>query len=309
MAIAARPGAHARPGAADALHAHGLRPLPAALARLDRQPGRPSGRYYPEEKHPISRVLFAVYEPACRFVLRHPKTTIARRAARRGRRPSRSTSSSATSSCRRSTRATILYMPTTLPGHLRHRGAAGCCRSQDRILKAFPEVERVFGKAGRAETSTDPAPFSMMETTVVLKPPSEWRPKERWYSSWAPEWLKALVLAARLARPHLLGRARSPRWTGRCRSPARRTPGPCRSRRASTCSRPASARRSASRSSAPTSSEIERIGARARGGPARRSRDAQRLRRARRRRLLRRLRPEARRARPLRPHGRGRRRT
>ena len=46
---------------------------------------------------------------------------------------------------------------------------------QDKILKSFPEVERVFGKAGRAETSTDPAPFSMMETTVTLKPTSEWR--------------------------------------------------------------------------------------------------------------------------------------
>jgi Cu(I)/Ag(I) efflux system membrane protein CusA/SilA len=60
---------------------------------------------------------------------------------------------------------------------------------QDRVLKSFPEVERVFGKAGRAETSTDPAPFSMMETTVILKPDSEWRTKERWYSSWAPGWL------------------------------------------------------------------------------------------------------------------------
>jgi copper/silver efflux system protein len=52
----------------------------------------------------------------------------------------------------------------------------------------------VFGKAGRAETSTDPAPFSMMETTVVLKPPSEWRSKSRWYSGAAPEWLQSLVL-------------------------------------------------------------------------------------------------------------------
>ena len=57
----------------------------------------------------------------------------------------------------------------------------------------FPEVERVFGKAGRANTSTDPAPFSMMETTVILKPESEWREKPRWYSSWAPEWLKAVL--------------------------------------------------------------------------------------------------------------------
>ena len=51
----------------------------------------------------------------------------------------------------------------------------------------------MFGKAGRAETSTDPAPFSMMETTVVLKPQAEWRHKQRWYSSWSPEWLSSLV--------------------------------------------------------------------------------------------------------------------
>ncbi|MGH7534259.1 MAG: efflux RND transporter permease subunit, partial [Gemmatimonadales bacterium] len=65
---------------------------------------------------------------------------------------------------------------------------------QDRLLRRFPEVERVHGKAGRAETPTDPAPLSMMETVVVLKPPSQWRAKPRWYSSWSPEWLKALVL-------------------------------------------------------------------------------------------------------------------
>ena len=52
----------------------------------------------------------------------------------------------------------------------------------------------MHGKAGRAETSTDPAPFSMMETVVQLKPDSEWRPKDRWYSAWAPEWLKDAVL-------------------------------------------------------------------------------------------------------------------
>jgi copper/silver efflux system protein len=65
---------------------------------------------------------------------------------------------------------------------------------QDRTLRTFPEVERVYGKAGRADTSTDPAPFSMMETTVILKPQSEWRHKEQWYSSWAPEWLKDFLL-------------------------------------------------------------------------------------------------------------------
>jgi len=65
--------------------------------------------------------------------------------------------------------------------------------TQDRVLKSFPEVERVFGKAGRAETSTDPAPFSMMETTVVLKPEEQWEAKQRWYSSWGPDWLKRLL--------------------------------------------------------------------------------------------------------------------
>ncbi len=83
---------------------------------------------------------------------------------------------------------TILYMPTTLPG-ISVTEAADLLQKQDAILKSFPEVERVFGKAGRAETATDPAPFSMMETTVILKPPNEWRAKKRWYS-WMPEFMK-----------------------------------------------------------------------------------------------------------------------
>ncbi|OGW85671.1 MAG: cation transporter [Omnitrophica bacterium RIFCSPLOWO2_01_FULL_45_10] len=68
----------------------------------------------------------------------------------------------------------ILYMPTTLPG-ISVTEAAKLMLTQDKILKSFPEVERVFGKAGRSETSTDPAPFSMMETTAILKPRSQWR--------------------------------------------------------------------------------------------------------------------------------------
>jgi Cu(I)/Ag(I) efflux system membrane protein CusA/SilA len=68
----------------------------------------------------------------------------------------------------------ILYMPTTLPG-ISVTETQKLLQVQDKILKSFPEVERVFGKAGRAETSTDPAPFSMMETTVILKPKSQWR--------------------------------------------------------------------------------------------------------------------------------------
>ncbi len=68
----------------------------------------------------------------------------------------------------------ILYMPTTLPG-ISVTEAQKLLQVQDKILKSFPEVERVFGKAGRAETSTDPAPFSMMETTVILKSREHWR--------------------------------------------------------------------------------------------------------------------------------------
>jgi Cu(I)/Ag(I) efflux system membrane protein CusA/SilA len=70
----------------------------------------------------------------------------------------------------------ILYMPTTLPG-LPSREAGWILQQMDAKLKAFPEVDRVFGKLGRADTATDPAPVEMIETTVTLKPQSEWRPE------------------------------------------------------------------------------------------------------------------------------------
>jgi Cu(I)/Ag(I) efflux system membrane protein CusA/SilA len=150
------------------------------------------GRYYPEERHPISRVLFAAYEPACRFVLRYPLATVL----------------SALLVVLSSVPAylalghefmpplnegTLLYMPTTLPG-ISVTEASRVLQVQDRILRQFPEVLSVHGKAGRAETSTDPAPFSMMETVVQLRPESQWRGKPRFYSSWAPEWLKESLL-------------------------------------------------------------------------------------------------------------------
>lgn len=69
---------------------------------------------------------------------------------------------------------TILFMPITVPG-ISIEAAKELLQLQDKILKSFPEVERVFGKAGRAETATDPAPLSMTETVVMLKPKSEWR--------------------------------------------------------------------------------------------------------------------------------------
>src|SRR6185369_9563429 len=88
---------------------------------------------------------------------------------------------------------TILYMPSTVQPGMSVAEAQKVLQLQDKILMTFPEVERVFGKAGRANTSTDPAPFTMMETTVLLKPEQQWRAKPRWYSASAPEWLKPLL--------------------------------------------------------------------------------------------------------------------
>ena len=151
------------------------------------------GTYHREENHPVSRLLFRVYDPVCRLVLQHPKTTIL----------SAIFLTLSTVPIYQKLGAefmpplhegSILYMPTTLPGV----SAAESLRIlslQDRILRSFPEVESVFGKAGRAETSTDPAPLSMMETTVVLKPESAWRKKDQFYSGWPiPEAVKNALL-------------------------------------------------------------------------------------------------------------------
>jgi Cu(I)/Ag(I) efflux system membrane protein CusA/SilA len=146
------------------------------------------GKYYPEEKHPVSRILFRIYEPACNFVLKYRKSTlicavilmlttipIYLKLGSEFMPPLNE--------------GTILYMPTTLPG-ISVTEASKLLQTQDAIIKTVPEVERVFGKAGRAESSTDPAPFSMMETTIVLKPESEWRKVQRWYF-WMPGFLQA----------------------------------------------------------------------------------------------------------------------
>src|SRR2546425_11463047 len=80
---------------------------------------------------------------------------------------------------------TILYMPITLPG-ISVTEAGKYLQIQDKLIKQFPEAQSVFGKVGKSETSTDPAPFSIVETTVVLKPEKEWRKvhQARWYSKW-----------------------------------------------------------------------------------------------------------------------------
>ena len=87
---------------------------------------------------------------------------------------------------------TLLYMPSTLPG-ISVTEAERVLETQDKIIRAFPEVESVFGKAGRAESSTDPAPYSMMETTIVLKPQDEWPKVNRWYSKSTPPRLQAIL--------------------------------------------------------------------------------------------------------------------
>lgn len=148
------------------------------------------GKYYPEERHPVSRVLFWLYERPCRMVLRWPKTTIALAIV------IVATTVPAYLQLGHEfmpplNEGTILYMPTTFPG-ISVTEAQRLMETQDRILKSFPEVVSVYGKAGRADTSTDPAPFSMMETVVVLKPMEEWRAKERFFSSW-PRPLKAVL--------------------------------------------------------------------------------------------------------------------
>jgi len=150
------------------------------------------GKMYPEEKHPISRLLFFFYEPANRFVLRFPRLVILI-AVLIVLATIPAYLQLGSEFMPPLNEGTILYMPITLPG-ISVTEAQRWLQTQDRLLMTVPEVERVFGKAGRAETSTDPAPFSMVETNVVLKPESEWRKKERWYSKWAPDWFKGIFL-------------------------------------------------------------------------------------------------------------------
>ncbi len=152
------------------------------------------GKIHSEEHHPISRPLMKIYHPVVEFVLEHKWTTIIAAVLvviltvpiffRLG-----------SEFMPPLDEGTLLYMPTTLPG-ISVTEAGKILQVQDKILKSFPEVDRVFGKAGRAETATDPAPFSMAETVVVLKPHMEWPKKQQWYSSWAPEWMQRILRRA-----------------------------------------------------------------------------------------------------------------
>lgn len=146
-----------------------------------------------EENHPISRFLFKVYGPAVDWIVDHRKKVVTIAIAmvlmtvpiyfKLG-----------SEFMPPLNEGTILYMPTTMPG-ISVTEAQNLLQKQDKILKSFPEVLSVHGKAGKANTATDPAPLSMMETVVVLKDQRQWRKKDRWYSDlpdifhWPFEWI------------------------------------------------------------------------------------------------------------------------
>lgn len=132
------------------------------------------GRILPETRNPINRALIALYRPVIRNILKVKIGAILVALAALGLSiyPLTRIGSEFMPALNE---GVILYMPTTLPG-LSITKAAELLQTQDRIIKGFPEVETVFGKAGRAATATDPAPTEMFETVIALKPESVWRP-------------------------------------------------------------------------------------------------------------------------------------
>ncbi len=131
------------------------------------------GRIVPERKNPVNRLLIWLYRPMIKLVLRAKILTILIAVGILGWSvvPATKLGSEFMPTINE---GTILYMPSTLPG-LSITKAAELLQTQDRILKSFPEVESVFGKAGRAVTATDPAPTEMFETVINLKPKDQWR--------------------------------------------------------------------------------------------------------------------------------------
>ncbi|MBN9459293.1 MAG: efflux RND transporter permease subunit [Bosea sp.] len=131
------------------------------------------GRIIPESRNPINRGLIALYRPMIRGVLGAKTLTIALALAVLALSfwPARQLGSEFMPSL---DEGTLMYMPTTLPG-ISVTKAAELLQTQNRIIRSFPEVASVYGKAGRAQTATDPAPTEMFETIINLKPKAEWR--------------------------------------------------------------------------------------------------------------------------------------
>ena len=132
------------------------------------------GRVMPEAKNPVNRFLIWIYRPIIAWVMQHRKVTILAAGL--------ATAVTVVPALRLGTEfmptlneGTLLYMPASLPG-MSITKAAELLQTQDKIIKSFPEVASVYGKAGRANTATDPAPVEMFETVINLKPQSEWRP-------------------------------------------------------------------------------------------------------------------------------------
>jgi Cu(I)/Ag(I) efflux system membrane protein CusA/SilA len=149
------------------------------------------GEIHAEEKHPLNRRIMRLYEPVVEWSLSNKRIVfgavlvlmavtvpIWQKLGTEFMPPL--------------DEGALLYMPNTMPG-ISVTEAQQLLQLTDRTLKQFPEVERVLGKAGRADTATDPAPLSMLETVIILRPTSSWRRAPTWYSSWAPEWAKLVL--------------------------------------------------------------------------------------------------------------------
>ncbi|ANE57969.1 MULTISPECIES: efflux RND transporter permease subunit [Methylomonas] len=132
------------------------------------------GHIRPEQDNPVNRVLLWLYRPVITWVMRFKKTTVllASLVMAASIYPAMQLGGEFMPTLNE---GTLLFMPQTLPG-MSVTKTAELLQTQDRIIKTFPEVESVFGKAGRAATATDPAPLEMSETVVNLKPESQWRP-------------------------------------------------------------------------------------------------------------------------------------
>ena len=131
------------------------------------------GKIMPEQKNPVNRFLIWIYRPVIAWVMRWKKLTIAAAVVMLALSvfPAMKLGSEFMPTLNE---GSLLYMPITLPA-LSVTKSAELLQTQDKIIKSFPEVESVFGKAGRANTATDPAPLEMAETVINLKPESEWR--------------------------------------------------------------------------------------------------------------------------------------